>query len=220
MEGTALFDPTPIAADLERVRRAGRAMLDGALKPWSQDTSFYEADFAFFGFVERAQAFHIGACDLVERGNPLGALTLLRSSAENVATSFWIERHPEDLRKLMPGATERLPIGRLVAEAEKALPGFKRMYAAWSDAAHPSGAGAFHTLTVEEDRTFKWQSMPTFRTVDDARQVLVWIEQVCSLAAGTIRATVEARVRATSEQDAGRAPPTAAAPDPQRPPGL
>ena len=120
-------------------------------------------------------------------------MTVLRAYAENVAVVFWVNRKPEEFEKLRPGATQRLPIGKVVAEAERHLPGFKVLYDLWSDHAHPSGAGAFHTLKFGQEAEFTWQSHPNFRSVDDARQVLEWLDALCILTTRVIGQTLKNR---------------------------
>lgn len=191
MDHTELFDASAISSEIENARAAGRAMLAGLDRVLGGD--IYLDDFVLLGFIERAQAFHIGVVDMVEQGNPLAAITLLRAYAENLAAVFWIDRHPEDIEKLQLGATKGFRIGRLVAEAERRLPGFKQAYEAWSSAAHPSGAGSFHTLTAGEDRTMTWQSFPRFNSTDDALKVLRWLGQICTLSTQVIQETIDAR---------------------------
>lgn len=194
MDHSEIFDPSVITDELEHARRSGRAMLDPRMKNFFAN-GLYADDLTFLHFVERCQAFHVGAVDLVERGNPLGAMTLLRSYLENVASVFWLAKRPEDIDKLRPGAKQRLPISQVVAHASKSLPGLKVVYERLSDAAHPSGAGAFHTMRVGEDRSFTWQSFPTFNDVADALQLLQWIEELCAVSARIITETVEGRSR-------------------------
>lgn len=155
----------------------------------------------FLAFVERAQAFHQGVVDMVESGNPLAAATLLRSFAENLAVVFYIENHPHEFEKLHPGAEQGLPMGRVVAAAQKRLPGFKQLYDHLSSMAHPSGAGAFQTFQVEDDGAFMWQSNPTFRSVHDARQLLKWLEELRELSASVIRETALAFRTAGAERN-------------------
>ncbi len=194
MDRSEIFDPSIIADELEHARRSGRAMLDPRMKNFFVN-GLYADDLTFLHFVERCQAFHVGAVDLVERGNPLGAMTLLRSYVENIASVFWLAKRPEDIDKLRPGAKQRLPIGQIVAHANKSLPGLKAVYAHLSDAAHPSGAGGFHTMHVGDDRSFTWQSFPTFNDVADALQLLQWTEELCAVSARIITETVEGRLR-------------------------
>ncbi|GAA2543016.1 hypothetical protein GCM10009860_24810 [Microbacterium mitrae] len=156
-------------------------MVAGALDFLLHDDALHEDDLAYFAFLERAQAMHIGVVDLVERGNPIASVTLLRAFAENLAVVYYLADRPSEVQKLGPGATQGFPIGRVIAAANKSLPGFKDLYAHWSNIAHPSGKGGFHTLDVSDDGTFTWQSHPKFRSLDDAHQILDWLSDLCSL---------------------------------------
>jgi hypothetical protein len=200
MSESAPFNPAEIADELERARLAGRAML-GPATHFFPDGKLYEDDFAFLNFIERAQAFHIGALDLIERGNPLAAMTVIRSYLETIAATFWLAKHPDDVSKLNVGASQGLPIGRVIAEATKELPGLRDVYKVLSDAAHPAGAGALHTIRTDGENGFTWQSMPRFRSIDDARQVLRWVEELCEVATHIVAETIRSRSR-------GGAPPT------------
>lgn len=193
MEQSEVFDASQVETELAAARRAGRAMLNDALSFLQEDGALLFDDLPFLGFIERAQAFHLGVIALVEQGNPLAAVTLLRAYAENLAVVFWINRRPAEFEKLRPGATQGLPIGKVIAEAERNLPGFKALYDLWSNHAHPSGSGAFHTLNVTNDCQFTWQSHPNFKSVDDARQILGWLDSICSLTTQVICQTVEER---------------------------
>lgn len=200
MKESQLFDATQIDAELSAARRSGRAMLQDALSSLKGGGDLYEDDLPFLGFIERAQAFHIGTVNLVEQGNPLAAVTLLRAYAENLAVVFWVNKRPGELDKLRPGAKQGLPIGKVVAAAEKGLPGFKALYDHWSGIAHPSGGGAFHTLQVADDGQFSWQSHPNFKSTEDARQVLEWLDDICSLTTTVIKETTESRRRFLEER--------------------
>lgn len=195
MTGSAPFDRTAIADELQRARLAGREML-GSATAFFGDGNIYKDDFSFLNFVERAQAFHIGAIDLIERGNPLAAMTVIRSYLETIAAVFWLAKHPDDVSKLNLGASQGLPIGRVIAEATKALPGLQDVYKVLSDAAHPAGAGAFHTISTNGEDMLTWQSMPRFRSINDARQVLQWVEELCEVATHIIAETIRSRTLA------------------------
>lgn len=190
-EGSEVFDSTKITTELAEARESGRQMVRGALKALRNEGPIFEAHLPFLGFVERAQAFHQGVVDMVEAGNPLAAITLLRSFAENVAAVYYVDKHPQEFEKLRPGAKQRLPMGKVIAEAERHLPGFKQLYDHWSSVAHPSGAGAFHTLRVSESHQFTWQSHPTFHHLDDARRTLRWLDELRGIAALIIDRTAE-----------------------------
>ncbi|WP_280510405.1 hypothetical protein [Nocardia farcinica] len=194
MEASEIFDASQVEAELAAARRAARTMLNDALSSLREGGALYYDDLPYLGFIERAQAFHLGVISLVEQGNPLGAVTLLRAYAENAAVAFWIDKRPQDLDKLRPGATHGLPIGRVIAEAERQLPGFKALYSLWSDHAHPSGSGGFHTLRISADGQFTWQSHPNFKSADDARQVLDWLESICTLTTQVISHTGKNRM--------------------------
>lgn len=157
------------------------------------DDGLFLNDFSFLGFVERAQAFHIGAVDLIERGNPLAAMTVIRSYLENVAAVFWLAKHPEDIAKLNLGAQQGLPIGRVIAEASKHLPGLKGIYQVLSEAAHPAGAGSFHTARVSGEGELHWQSAPAFRSRSDALSTLRWVEELCDISTQIVQQNVKAR---------------------------
>jgi len=175
-------------------------MLNDALSFVHADGQLHHDDFVYLGFIERAQAFHLGVISAVEQGNPLAAVTLLRAYAENVAAVFWIARKPQEFDKLRPGAKQKLPIGRVIAEAEKHLPGFKSLYDVWSDHAHPSGAGGYHTLAIDADGHMTWQSHPKFRSVAEAQQVLDWLDSICALTARIIVQTAKNRRSGTGHQ--------------------
>jgi hypothetical protein len=177
------FDSKQVAAELTQARALTKPMVRGALDALDSEGSLTRGHLPFLGFIERAQAFHEGVLSMVEGGNPLAAATLLRSFAENLAVVFYLEKHPAEFEKLQPGAEQGLPIGKVVAAAQKALPGFKGVYDHLSSMAHPSGAGAFQTLNIEGDRTFTWQSSPTFRSADEARTILRWLEEIRGLTA-------------------------------------
>jgi hypothetical protein len=197
MSGSTPFAPAEIADELQRARHAGRAML-GPATQFFVDGKLYQDDVSFLNFIGRAQAFHIGALDLIERGNPLAAMTVIRSYLETIAASLWLVKHPDDISKLNLGASQGLPIGRVIAEATKALPGLRDVYKVLSDAAHPAGAGAFHTISTDGVNGFTWQSMPRFRTINDARQVLQWVEELCEVATQIVADTVRSRTEAAS----------------------
>lgn len=146
-------------------------------------------DLSFLGFVERAQAFHQGVVDMIEAGNPLTAATLLRSFAENLAVVYYIKKRPAEMWKLQPGAPGGLPMGQVVAAAQKSLPRFKRLHDHLSAMAHPSGAGAFQTLRVEDDGQFFWQSHPMFSSIEQARLYLKWLGEIRDFTALAIRET-------------------------------
>jgi hypothetical protein len=183
------FDSGLVAAELAEARSQTKAMVRGALRAIGADGALTEGHMPFLGFVERAQAFHQGVLDMVEKGNPLAAATLLRSFAENLAVVFYLEKHPAEFEKLQPGAKQGLPMGKVVAAAQKTLPGFKSVYDHLSSMAHPSGAGAFQTLDVEEDGTFTWQSNPTFRSADEAKTLLRWLKEIRELTRQVIEQT-------------------------------
>jgi hypothetical protein len=189
---TTTFSAAALASELAAARHSGRTMLDGLSEMFAKGV-LYDQDLMLLGFVERAQAFHIGTVDLTEAGNPLAALTLLRSFAENVAVIYWVDKHPDDYAKLHPDAAAGFPMGRVVAEAEKRIPGFKAAYASWSNAAHPVGSGAFHTLHVTNEGRFTWQSHPTFRSLSDAEEILKQLDALCVITARIIRDSVIAR---------------------------
>lgn len=136
-------------------------MLKNALTSLHVGGTLYLDDFPYLGFIERAQTFHLGVISLVEQGNPLAAVTLLRAYAENAAIAFWIDKNPQDLQKLRPGATQGLPICRVIAEAERHLPGFKARYSRWSEHAHPSGSEGFHTLKISAAGGLRGNPNPT-----------------------------------------------------------
>lgn len=193
-----MFGSSPIAGQIVAAREEGLQLVRGALKSFNGG-AIYEGDLAFLGFLERAQALHMGVVDMVERGNPIAAVTLLRSFAENIAVVYYVDARPHEFAKLAPGAKEGLAMGRVIAAAERNLPGFKRAYDHWSTIAHPSGAGAFHTLQVQGDGTSTWQSHPTFKNLDDARQVLKWLRELCAIGRRVVQNAAEAR----SETPAG-----------------
>lgn len=194
------FDASQVEPELVAARQAGRDMLHTVLDSLKENAQLYFDDLPFFGFIERAQAFHLGVISLVEQGNPLAAITILRAYAENAAVVFWIDKKPEELKKLRPGATQTLPIGRVIAEAERHLPGFKPLYDLWSSHAHPSGSGAFHTADVTDAGQLTWQSHPNFKSLEDARQVLDWLESICTLSTRVIHQTAEHRRRLRAPQ--------------------
>lgn len=139
---------------------------------------------------------------MVESGNPLGAATLLRSFAENLAVAFYLEKHPSEIEKLRPGAERGFKMGRVTAAAGASLPGFKDLYDHLSNMAHPSGAGAFQTLRIDDDGAFSWQSKPTFRTADEALSMLRWLEEIRELTEGVIAQTAaEFDVAAQARRD-------------------
>jgi hypothetical protein len=188
---TNLFDMSELAAEIAEARSATKPMVRGMLARFATDDGLTMDHLAFFGFVERAQAFHEGVIDMVAGGNPLGAATLLRSFAENLAVAFYLTRHPREITKLHPGAEHGLPMGKVVAAAQQSLPGFKSIYKVLSDMAHPSGAGAFQTLQVEADRRLQWQSKPAFQSLDQARTMLRWLEEVRDLTGQVIEQTAK-----------------------------
>lgn len=187
--GMGPFDSQVIAGELAHARIKSRDMVNGTLRMFGPRNEVTRAHFPFLGFIERAQAFHLGVITMVEAGNPLGAATLLRSFAENLAVVYYVNAHPHEFEKLQPNADQGLPIGRVIAEAEKRLPGFRSMYKNLSSMAHPSGAGAFQTLRVGDDRTFTWQSHPTFKDVEDARELLKLLDELGDLVAQVIQQT-------------------------------
>lgn len=191
MEQTETFDVSQIDAELDAARKAGRAMVKDALAFLDGDRYLHPDLLPYLGFIERAQAFHLGALAMIEQGNPLAAVTLIRAYAENVAAVYWVTRKPTEIEKMRPGASEGLPMGRVIAEAERNLTGFKELYKVWCLHAHPSGAGAFHTLNVTDGGHFTWQSHPNFRSAEDASQILEWLDWICALTTEVIRQTVE-----------------------------
>jgi len=160
--------------------------ITGMFGPLGQVTT---AHLPFLAFIERSQAFSLGAISMIEAGNPLAAATLLRSFAENLAVVFYLRAHPSDTEKLQPGARQGIKVGRIIAQAEKHLAGFKSMYDQLSAMAHPSGAGSFHTLVAGEEGEFTWQSHPTFNHIDDAKYLLSLLEDLGELTGQVIRAT-------------------------------
>lgn len=189
--GMGPFDSQVIAGELAHARVKSRDMVRGTLRMFGPHGEVTRAHFPFLGFIERAQAFHLGVITMVESGNPLGAATLLRSFAENLAVVFYVNAHPAEFEKLQPNAQHGFPMGRVIAEAEKNLPGYQSMYKNLSSMAHPSGAGAFQTLRVGEDRSFTWQSHPTFKDVADAREILKLLDELGDLIAQVIRQTAQ-----------------------------
>lgn len=185
------FDSSVIATELAHARVKSRNMLRGTLGMFGPRNELTQAHLPVLGFIERAQAFHLGVIAMIEAGNPLSAATLLRSFAENLAAAFYVSARPSELEKLQPGAQQGLPMGKVVAQAEKNLPGFKAMYDELSNRAHPSGAGAFQTLRFTGERTFTWQSYPTFKDVDDALGLLRLLDELGDLTALVIRHTVQ-----------------------------
>ena len=184
-----VFDAAEIADELEIARVSSLEMVRGSLGVLGDSRGFSLNHFAFLGFVERAQAFHQGVVQMVESGNPLAAATLLRSFAENLAVIYYVDKHPTEFQKLLPGAKHGLPMGKVVAAAEMRLPGFKGIHDHLSSMAHPSGAGAFQTMQFEGNRDWSWQSNPTFRSVDEAREILTWLGEMRELCARIIRET-------------------------------
>lgn len=65
--------------------------------------------------------------------------------------AFYVNPRPSERSKLQPGAEHGLPVGRVVAAAEKSLPGFKSMYDELSAMAHPSGGGGAGATPVNPD---------------------------------------------------------------------
>lgn len=188
--GIGPFDARVLAEDLAHAKLNTRDMVRGTLGMFGPRGELTDAHFPLLGFVERAQAFSLGTIAMVEAGNPLGAATLLRSLAENLATAFYVTTRPSELPKLQPGAEHGLPIGKVIAAAEKSLPGFKSMYDNLSAMAHPAGGGAFHTLKVADDGTFTWQSHPTFKDVSQAKEMLSLLDDLGDLSAQVIKQTV------------------------------
>ncbi len=184
------FDARVIDEDLAHAKLKTRDMVRGTLGMFGPRGELTKAHFPLLGFIERAQAFSLGVIAMVEAGNPLGAATLLRSLAENLATAFYVTTRPSELPKLQPGAEHGLPIGKVIAAAEKSLPGFKSMYDNLSTLAHPSGGGAFHTLKVADDGTFTWQSHPTFKDLSQAKEMLSLLDGLGDLSADVIKQTV------------------------------
>ena len=189
MNGSHVFNAGAIERELKQARVAGKTMVRGALEAFTGSQEISIGHLPFFAFIERAQAFHQGVVDMVESGNPLAAAALLRSFAENVAVVFYIEKNPHEFEKLFPGAAQGLPMGRVVAAAQKRLPGFKDLYAHLSSMTHPSGAGAYQTLIIRDGGEFTWQSQPTFKTADDARQFLRWLEEMRDVSTSIIKET-------------------------------
>lgn len=188
-KGVGPFDPAHIRTDLANAKIQSRDMVRGILGIFGPDNQLADHHFPLLGFIERAQAFSLGAISMVEAGNPLAAAGLLRSLAENLATAFYVNERPSELKKLHPGAEHGLPMGRVVAAAEKSLPGFKRTYDYLSSMAHPSGAGAFQTLRAADDGTFTWQSYPRFKDEADAKVLLSLLSELSELSAQVIRQT-------------------------------
>ncbi|MBW9120784.1 hypothetical protein JNB63_11830 [Microbacterium trichothecenolyticum] len=188
--GIGPFDAHVIADELAHAKAKTRNMVRGTLGMFGPRGELTRAHFPLLGFIERAQAFSLGVIAMVEAGNPLGAATLLRSLAENLATAFYVTTRPSELPKLQPGAEHGLPIGRVIAAAEKSLPGFKSMYDNLTAMAHPSGAGAFQTLKVADDGTFTWQSHPTFKDLSQAKEMLSLLDDLGDLSAQVIQQTV------------------------------
>ncbi|AQX80983.1 hypothetical protein BWO91_14320 [Plantibacter flavus] len=189
MNGSRVFDAAEIEGELRDARTAALEMVRGARGALSGAVDLTMGYLSFLGFVERAQAFHLGTVDMVEAGNPLAAATLLRSFAENLAVVFYIEKHPGEMSKLYPGAEQGLAMGKVIAAAQKSLPGFKRLHDHLSSMAHPSGSGAFQTLRTEPDGRIFWQSHPTFLSNEDALQYLKWLAELRGLTATVIRNT-------------------------------
>jgi|GEM_PF-2831303 len=189
--GIGPFDARVLDEDLARAKLKTRDMVRGTLGMFGPRGELTEAHFPLLGFIERAQAFSLGTIAMVESGNPLGAATLLRSLAENLATAFYVTTRPSELSKLQPGAQHGLPVGKVIAAAEKSLPGFKSMYDNLSAMAHPAGGGAFHTLKVGDDGTFTWQSHPTFKDVSQAKEMLSLLDDLGDLSAQVIKQTVD-----------------------------
>jgi hypothetical protein len=187
-----VFDAEQLADELTEARLSSKEMVQGALGVLGGDRGFTRGHLPFLGFVERAQAFHQGVVDMVEAGNPLAAATLLRSFAENLAVVYYVDRHPHEFEKLQPGAEQGLPMGKVIAAAQRSLPGFKQLHDHLSSMAHPFGAGAFQTFRVEEDGRFFWQSNPTFRSSEEAGQFLIWLKEIRDLSARIIKETVAA----------------------------
>lgn len=185
------FDPRVIAGELTHARIKSRDMVRGTLGMFGPSNELTRAHFPFLGIIERSQAFHLGVITMVETGNPLGAATLLRSFAETLAVVFYVNAHPSEFEKLQPNAQQGFPMGRVIAEAEKSLPGYRSMYKDLSSMAHPSGAGAFQTLKLGDDRSFTWQSYPTFKDVVHARELLELLDKLGDLMAQVIRQTAQ-----------------------------
>lgn len=188
--GMGPFDAQKVSAEIAHARVKAREMVRGTAGIFGPRNEITQAHFPFLGFIERAQAFSLGAIAMVESGNPLGAATLLRSLAENLAVVFYVNAHPSEFEKLQPGAQQGFSVGRVVAEAEKNLPGFRLTYKTLSSMAHPSGAGAFQTLKIGDDGTFTWQSHPTFNDVADARGLLALLDGLSNLSAQVIKQTL------------------------------
>jgi hypothetical protein len=189
--GMGPFDSQLVAGELAHARSKSRDMVRGTLGMFGPRKELTRAHFPFLGFIERAQAFHLGVITMVETGNPLGAATLLRSFAENLAVVFYVNAHPHELEKLQPHADQGFPMGRVIAEAEKYLPGFRSMYKNLSSMAHPSGGGAFQTLRVGDNRTLTWQSHPTFKDIADAKELLMLLDELGDLVTQVIRQTTQ-----------------------------
>lgn len=188
--GMGPFDPSNIRTDLANARLQSRDMVRGILGMFGPRGEVTEHLFPLLGFIERAQAFSLGAISMIEAGNPLAAASLLRSLAENVASVFYVNARPSELAKLQPGAEHGLPMGRVIAAAEKRLPGFKGAYDRLSSMAHPSGAGNFQTLRAADDNTFTWQSYPRFKDESDPMILLSLLSNLSEMSATVIQTTV------------------------------
>ncbi|CAN5276564.1 hypothetical protein BH09ACT2_BH09ACT2_08320 [soil metagenome] len=183
-EARGLTDRTSAIAE---ARRYGRSSLDLVTEFIPGDMT--KTTLALMALIERWQAFHIGAIDAIEASNPLAAMTLIRSYAENAAALLWIWERPADLSKLFIGAErEKFAIGRLVANAQKYAPGFNELYQQLSDAAHPSGVGAYQSIRLdsENDGSFAWSSHPRFRHEEDALWALMWVIEICEIHADRV----------------------------------
>ena len=179
-----LTDRTTAIAE---ARRYGRSSLDLVTEFIPGDMT--KSTLALMALIERWQAFHLGSIDAIEASNPLAAMTLIRSYAENAAAILWIWERPADLSKLFIGAErDKFAIGRLVANAQKHAPGFSELYQQLSDAAHPSGAGAYQSIRLDPENvgSFGWTSHPRFRDEQDALWALLWVIEICEIHADRV----------------------------------
>jgi hypothetical protein len=130
------------------------------------------------GLLARAQGFHESIVSAIRDGNPYAAFTLLRAYAENAAAIAYLSDKPQAIGRFF-GDGHPLAVGKLVAHAGKHFDGFKKVYDALSEYAHPASRSVIASHRVEDLPDgmvgLGWQSAPRFKSDNDHLMACAWL---------------------------------------------
>jgi hypothetical protein len=158
------------------------------------DTPLFEAHFGFVSFVNRASSLHKGILSAVRDENPHSAFTLLRAYLELVVLVYYLDAHPDYIEALKRPMSE-LPRGtrkrfsELFEVAGQEIAGVRATYEMLNEMAHFGSTALWTPFTVESEseRTITFSTGAHWKGTDDARTVLVMLQEADEAVAETLR---------------------------------